>query len=239
MEIIILEDKPLEADRLKTKIREWEIQSHNNVTVTVYSSGESFFSEVSPDLYNNYSVYFLDIQMGGINGIEVAKRLRREGCSRPILFLTAFREYVFHGYDVRAMHYLLKPVEKKSLFLCLDEIAANLKGNFYLYRSKGEIIHIPSKEIVTFSGNRHYVDILTTKDSFCQYTTLNNIMTFLPREFIRVHRSYIVNMAHIYKISQHTITLSNRMTTPIGRSYLKDVLLSFTAYSTRFDRLKR
>ena len=55
MEIIILEDGPLEADRLKTKIREWEMQSHNNVTVTVYSSGESFFSEVSPDLYNNYS----------------------------------------------------------------------------------------------------------------------------------------------------------------------------------------
>ena len=239
MEIIILEDKPLEADRLKTKIREWEIQSHNNVTVTVYSSGESFFSEVSPDLYNNYSVYFLDIQMGGINGIEVAKRLRREGCSRPILFLTAFREYVFHGYDVRAMHYLMKPVQQEPLFLCLDEIAADLKGNSYLYRSKGEIIHIPYKDIITFSSNMHYVDILATKDSFCQYTTLNNIMAFLPPEFIRLHRSYIVNMAHIYKIFQNTITLSNRMTTPIGRSYLKDVLLSFTAYSTRFDHLKR
>ena len=99
--------------------------------------------------------------MKEINGIEVAKRLRKEGCTRPILFLTAFREYVFYGYDVRAMHYLIKPVEKEALFLCLDEIAADLKGSFYLYRNKGEIIHIPYQEIITFSGNRHYIDILT------------------------------------------------------------------------------
>lgn len=239
MKIIILEDQLFETEQLKNVIREWEVQNNFKVTLSEYSSGESFFSSVSSDLYNNFSVYILDIQMKEIDGIEVAKRLRKEGCTRPILFITAFREYVFHGYDVRAMHYLLKPVEKESLFLCLDEIAANLKGSFYLYHNKGEIIHIPYKEIVTFSGNRHYVDILTTKNSFCQHTTLNNIMTFLPGEFIRVHRSCIVNMAHIYKISQNTITLSNRMTTSIGRSYLKDVLLSFTTYSTRFDHLKR
>lgn len=239
MEIIILEDQPMEAERLKNAIREWELNHNFKVSIAEYSSGESFFSSLSPDRYNYFSVYILDIQMKEINGIEVAKRLRKEGCARPILFLTAFREYVFYGYDVRAMHYLIKPVEKEALFLCLDEIAADLKGSFYLYRNKGEIIHIPYQEIITFSGNRHYIDILTTKNYFCQHTTLNNSMTFLPGEFIRVHRSCIVNMAHIYKISQNTITLSNRMTTSIGRSYLKDVLRSFTTYSTRFDHSKR
>lgn len=119
--------------------------------------------------------------------------------------------------------------------MCLNEIVKDLYGNSYLYRNKQEIICIPYRETISFSSSMHYVDILTTSEHFCQYTTLNRIIEYLPREFIRVHRSYIVNMAHIYKISGTTIVLSNHMTIPIGRSYIKKAMESFTIYSMRFD----
>ena len=173
--------------------------------------------------------------MHEMSGLDVAKKLRKEGYQGPIIFLTAFREYVFHGYEVHAMNYLLKPVKQETLFLCLDEIAKDLSGNSYLYRNKQDIIRIPYRDILSFSSSLHYVDILTVSEHFCQYATLNNIIEYLPQEFIRTHKSCIVNMAHIYKISGSTIVLSNHMTTQIGRSYLKSVASAFTAYSTRFD----
>lgn len=69
------------------------------------------------------------------------------------------------------------------------------------------------------------MDILTV-DGKCyeQMSTLNKIIVHLPSEFIRTHRSYIVNMAHIYRITSGTIELSNHLTTQIARSYSKDVI---------------
>ncbi|MCD8076754.1 MAG: response regulator [Lachnospiraceae bacterium] len=86
------------------------------------------------DCYRQYSpasdptdIYFLDIQLGDMLGLDIAKDLRSHGYQGVIIFLTVFREYVFHGYEVHAMNYLLKPVKEESLYLCLDEVARNLE----------------------------------------------------------------------------------------------------------------
>lgn len=233
--IAILEDQKNEADHLKSILNTWGLHAKCELEIFEYDSGEVFFKQNDKTTYEFFSVFFLDIQMKKMNGLDVAKKLRKEGYQGAIIFLTAFREYVFHGYEVHAMNYLLKPVKEKPLFLCLDEIAKELSGNSYLYRNKQEIVNIPYKDIVSFTSSLHYIDILTVSDQYCQYATLSNIIEYLPQEFIRTHRSCIVNMAHIYKISGSTIVLSNQMTTKIGRSYYKDTISAFTAYSTRFD----
>lgn len=234
MIMIILEDQPLEIKRLETQLNNWGSKNHFEIELKKYSSGEEYF-KLRKDSIESVNVFFLDIQMGKLSGIDVAKKLRQEGYQGAIIFLTAFREYVFHGYAVHALNYLLKPIQQAPLFLCLDEIANSLSGNFYLYRNKQESICIPYHDILCFSSSLHYVNILTLSGDYCQYSTLNNIIEYLPLEFIRTHRSYIVNMAHIYKISGNTITLSNHMTVQIGRSYLKQVSESFVNYVFRFD----
>lgn len=233
--ISILEDQPIEIEHLKSILNKWSLQAKCELEIFEYFSGEEFFKKNDKTTYQAFSAFLLDIQMSGMTGLDVAKKLRKEGYQGAIIFLTAFREYVFHGYEVHAMNYLLKPVKAAPLFLCLNEIAKDLYGNSYLYRNKQEIVSIPYKDILSFSSSMHYVDILTVSEHFCQYTTLNRIIEYLPQEFIRTHKSCIVNMTHIYKISGSTIVLSNHMTIPIGRSYMKNVITAFTAYSTRFD----
>lgn len=201
----------------------------------IYTSGEEFFDKNEFYMSEDISVFLLDIQMKKINGIEVAKTLRKNGYEGDIIFLTSFREYVFKGYEVHALNYLLKPVDANPLYLCLDEIAKKRLGNCYVYRHNQDVITIPYKDIISISSNMHSVDILTTKDIFHQYCTLNAIMVHLPSEFIRIHRSCIVNITHINKIAKNVISLSNHKTATIGRTYITEVLEAFTNYITRFD----
>ncbi len=234
MKIAILEDQEKEAKHLLKELKDWSNLRHFDIETYIYRSGEEFFSK-DENLSEPFSLFFLDIQMGEMNGLEVARKLRTNGFQEDIIFLTAFREYVFAGYEVHALNYLLKPVQTEPLFLCLDEIANKLMGNSYLYRDKQKIIRIPYKDILSFSSSLHYVDILTVGECYQQYSSLNSIIEHLPSEFIRIHKSCIVNLAHIRKISKNVIVLSNRMTATIGRSYMKNVIDAFTNYSTRFN----
>lgn len=235
LSIVILEDHPAEARKLILLLNKWAEESNCSIETAEYRSGEEFFQKNDSAVYLTTSLFFLDIQMSGMNGIDAAKKIRSEGYPGPIIFLTAFREYVFRGYEVHAMNYLLKPIKENALFLCLDEIVDQMRGNSYLFKNKQELVSIPFKDILSFLSNGHYVDITTISAYYCQHTTLSRIMGELPAEFIRVHKSCIVNMAHIYKITGSTIVLSNHMTTQIGRSYMQSVVAAFTAYSMRFD----
>ena len=182
LKVVILEDLQVETQRLKSLLKKWSLQTGYELEIFEYSSGETFFKKNDKASYEAYSVFFLDIKMMEMTGLDVAKRLRKEGFNGPIIFLTAFREYVFHGYEVHALNYLLKPLKEEPLFLCLDEIAKDLQGNSYLYRNKQEIISIPYKDIISFSSSMHYIDIITVSEHFCQYATLNNIIEYLPKE---------------------------------------------------------
>ena len=185
MKITVLEDSVIELERLKNGIRKYGQQNDWDIEIDEYKSGEEYFSKNSECTTIHASAFFLDIPMGQMNGIEVAKRLRESGYHGIIVFLTAFREYVFRGYEVRALNYLLKPVKENTLFLCLDDIAKELSNNTYIYRNKQEIVSIPYTDILTFSSRLHYVDILTV-DGKCyeQMSTLNKIIVHLPSEFI-------------------------------------------------------
>lgn len=232
--ITIIEDQKAESSALKEKILSWSRKTNSDVVFSIYASGNEFYRQYSP-ASDPTDIYFLDIQLGDMLGLDIAKNLRSHGYQGVIIFLTVFREYVFHGYEVHAMNYLLKPVKEESLYLCLDEVARNLEGRYYIFRNKQEIVQIPFHDILVFSSSFHYVDIMTTGETYCQYSSLNTIIEHLPREFIQIHRSYIVNMEHIGKLSKAKIILSNKMSVPIGRTYITKLTEEFSKYSTRFD----
>lgn len=232
---IILEDQKIESDRLKACLCDFCEKQKIELNVTLYTSGEDFFHKDPDYMQHAPNVFFLDIQMNGMSGMDVAKQIRRDGYHGPIIFLTAFKEFVFDGYDVRAMNYLLKPLNTDILHRCLTIIVDNLINATYLYRNKQDFIRIPYENILTFSSNRHSIDILTTEGHYEQYATLNSILEHLPKQFVQTSRSCIVNMAHIDMISRNTITLTNRMTQTIARNYIKSVIEAFAHYSMQYD----
>ena len=230
IEITIIEDNHAEKNNLLTALQNWEL-SHNAVfEIKHFCSGENYFNSNNVDTSH---LYILDIQLPDMNGIEIAQQMRARGYNGTILFLSAFREYVFEGYEVRALNYLLKPVSQSALNKCLDDIQEQFKNDFFVFRVTDNYIQIPYNEIICFSVHNHNIDITTTKEVYSFRSSLKNILPFLPNTFVQCHRSSIVNMRHIFKLDGSTITLSNKTHLLIGRNYIDAFRHDYATFSMR------
>ncbi len=236
MKIVILEDNQIEYKKIKMALNEWVKNYNIELKLFHYTSGENFFED-NTNYDPNTDLFLLDIEMNEMNGIDVAKHLRILNYKGDIIFLTAFKDFVFEGYNVHAFNYLVKPLDNKLFFQCLTEIENKRHANSYTYRNKQQIpISIPYPAIISFSVSRHYVYITTRNETFEQYINLNTLIDILPRQFVQVNRSCIVNLTHIQKLSQNKVYLSNGCITEVGRTYFKNFKNQYLQYITRFNR---
>ncbi len=177
--------------------------------------------------------------MNGINGVELAKKLRAEGDKLPVLFITGYSEFMSEGYDVEALHYLLKPVEKEKLFSVLDRYVRRREIRDEILISAAEKkVHVAVGNIVfieAFGRNTevHLADktVLDCKDSIGGFENI--------RGFIRSHRSYLVNLKFVRSISRTAVTLDGGEEIPLSRRLYKDVNRQFIEYYTGGDKVRK
>ncbi len=228
LNVTILEDEATHAIRLKQLLEKWSKQNNISISIRHYFNIEEF----SEEIYNEDELFFIDIKLGLTNGMNFAKQLRKDGFGGNIIFLTAFSEYVFDGYHVQALDYLLKPISQEKLEQCMKPILRNIKGSYYVYRTKIETIKIPYNKILAFTSFRHYVDIITqlndNKACYHQKITLKNLQNQLPKEFVRCHRTIIININKAIKLTCKDITLSDNSVYPVSESYLEHVRKAFS-----------
>ena len=118
--IVVIEDQSAELEKLSSALLLWKQQSTIAYSMEAFSSGELYLEQENTEDFPD--LFFLDIQLPGMDGLAVARHLREVGYRGYIVFLTAFREYVFEGYNVHAFQFLLKPVNPDALFTCMNEI---------------------------------------------------------------------------------------------------------------------
>lgn len=234
MNILIIEDEHSDLQHLTTLLNRWKSERNLTIEIRYFLSAESF---IAANLFQWPDVCLLDIQLSNSktpsvkNGIELAKILRHHGYQNAILFLTAFREYVFDGYKVHALDYLLKPVCYENLAPCLDEIERTLKREQYLFRNGSDVIRLSYSDIISIHSDHHTVEITTPNKVYVQKISLENILCHLPNEFVRCHRTCIVNLAHITSFSHAEVHLSNMTKVAVGRSYRKNITQKFSEYT--------
>ena len=151
----IIEDEVFYKEQLIEQLDKWALENSCEIVYHTETSGEDFLSHLPKQL----DILFLDIQLTGISGVELAQHLRDKHYSYEIVFLTAFREYVFEGYQVRALNYLLKPVSYIDVKKCMNIILEQLKVEHYIFRSRQTIYKIPYSNILYFTSSKHYAEI--------------------------------------------------------------------------------
>ncbi|MDA3837724.1 MAG: LytTR family DNA-binding domain-containing protein [Candidatus Delongbacteria bacterium] len=182
---------------------------------------------------------FIDINMPEMSGMELARTLPD---TKNIVFTTAYSEYAVESYKVNAIDYLLKPISYedflKSANKANDVISINSKGpdnnmNDHIYvKSEGNLVKIIFKDILYIESMSEYVVFhLNKKDNIMSLMSLKSLDITLPDKFIRVHRSFIVNMEHIQRIERGRIFLDNNKPIKVGDQYkdkFKSILDNFT-----------
>lgn len=229
--IAICDDNEEQISELRRLLEEWSADKPFALVIDEYISGESFLFSY-PD--KPCDLILLDIEMKRIRGMELAKKLRDNGDMLPIVFITGYAEYMSYGYEVEALHYLLKPVDKTKLFAVLDRYIRRRapESEIMLCCDEGSI-HISPDMIVYCEavGKKTHVH-LQDKTLVCNIG-ISSMKNILPEEFIFCHRSYIVNLRFVRSIGKAEISLDSGENLPLSRRLYKEVNDRFIEFYTR------
>ena len=187
-----------------------------------FTSGESFLFKFSEQ--KDFDILLLDIEMQGIDGVNLAKEIRKHNGYAEIIFITGYSDYISEGYEVNALHYLLKPVNPNKLFEVLTKAKERLKKNEkrLSVTENGEMYLIPLYEIKYIEVIKNYVTIHAKRD-FTVKKTLSEFENELDERFYRMGRSFIINLKEIEKVTKTEIFLSNGTSLPLPRGQYDNI----------------
>ena len=234
--IACCDDEKEQIQYYKKLFANYEIRHDVELEVEYFLTGEFLLEKFRNG--EEYDVVFLDMEMPQLNGLDVAREIREiRGKEVRIIFLTSYAEYMQESFDVRAFHYMIKPVgfeeferklkdalddyikDEENISVLKgeeDEIVVKTKDIIYIDKQKGEKrlnVHLQD-EIVTVKGNMNTVE--------------NNL---LEQHFLRIHRAVLVNMRHIKRIRKAEVLLSNGDTVPLSRRKEVETKEYFMKYS--------
>lgn len=199
-------------------------------TIYEFSSGETMLLWMRKH-HNEIDLLFLDIEMGEVNGMDTAKRLRANNDTLQIVFVTGFSDYVFDGYEVDALGYLLKPAKREQLENIISRTLTKRckdAGRVYSCHNGDTWYRIHYKEILYFESDRRKINCVTQNRCYAFYGKLDEVAQELSgSDFIRIHQRYLVRVDSIGQICGNEVQVGIH-TLPISRSYHQQALLALT-----------
>ena len=220
--IAICDDSDADRQYISDIVSRWAEDRAHTVQISFFSSAENFLFHYADK--TDYDILLLDIEMGAMDGVAMAKKLRLDNDTVQIVFITGYSDYISEGYEVAALHYLMKPVKEDKLFSVLDRAVDKLSKNEKVlnFEIGGEMVRIPVYQIryADVSGNYvtiHACDDLTVK------MTLGELEKELDDRFFRVGRSAIVNLTQISRVTKTEIKLNDGVTLPLPRGAYEGV----------------
>ena len=216
LKILLCDDDPLFLESLRTNIR--NILNAHKISAAIQTF--RYAEEIPNYFLSSYEVFFLDINFHGkeYSGIDIARKIRQTNPDAVIVFVTNCIDFAPDGYEVQAFRYVLKDKIKVKLEQYLSQIVAKLKmmQETIQISISGEITTIPLVDILYIETIKHkvYVHVLKHKSqsvtSYCFYSSLSSVEKQLSEKgFLRVQKSYLVNMRKITKFSCSEAILEN------------------------------
>lgn len=192
-----------------------------------YDSGEALFSHPEREYLD---ILFLDIELKQMNGMETAKNLRKRNSHTLLIFVTAYPDFVFQGYEVHAFHYILKPYEEHKiqavLEQALEELGRDQEPYFALERKSG-ILKIPLKKVLAFSSDRRKVVIFLNDGSRPDfYGKLDEVESGLPDYFVRCHNRHLVNLNFVSALEKDRC-ICGALQFPVSRAFRQPLEIAF------------
>ncbi|MGI6106206.1 MAG: LytR/AlgR family response regulator transcription factor [Raoultibacter sp.] len=233
MRIAICDDDQSIIDLVTHYIDEWaKVKGVTSPEVETFNSSESFLFHWSST--TDFDLLFLDIKMSNMSGMELAHVVRTLNQTISIVFITGSREHILDGYEVGALHYLLKPISFEDCCKCLDRVeplTAKIGEQSLMVAVDKKLQRILYSDIVYIESFSHYITIHTKTKEFRSRKGISEVEEELDSEqFLRIHRSYIVNVKYISAIGKKELQLENGETLPISQMRYQEINRAFIAF---------
>ena len=221
--VAVCDDERSQREYLTAKLSEWAALNDYLCDVLSFPSAEAFLFAYGENKL--FDVLLLDIEMKEMNGVELARRIREENETVQIIFITGYSDYMSQGYDVGALHYLLKPISEEKLFQVLDRAAANLRKaeKRLIVGVNRQTEYIPLSKIVYLEAQMNYTVVYTKTAEYRVKTPLSDLEKKLDDGFFRCQRSFIVNLAEIHTVKRDSVILKNGKNVPISRGMREQI----------------
>ena len=164
-----------------------------------------------------------------MDGMETAQRLREADAGLQLVFVTGYSDYVFDGYSVGALGYLLKPPKQEQLEAVLNRAQAALYRDLeraYICRNGETYYRIPMSNILYFASDRRQVQCVTQGRIYTFYAKLDAVAAEVGKEFVRVHQRYLVRTGAVDRIESGEVVLRNGERLPVSRSCQQSAILA-------------
>lgn len=220
--IAICDDSAADRAYVTDMVNRWSAVVGHAVHLDAFDSAESFLFHYADK--NDYDILLLDIEMEAMDGVTMAKHLRKDNEAVQIIFISGYTDYIAEGYEVAALHYLVKPVKEEKLFSVLDRAAEKLRKNEKVlhFEISGEMVRVPVYRIRYAEVMANYVTIHAAEDVTVKMT-LGDLEKELDERFFRAGRSIIVNLTQISRVTKTEIKLSDGTVIPLPRGAYEGV----------------
>ena len=227
LNIAICDDEQNQIQYIKDIVSAWAETSKHFPHFAEFPSAEAFLFDYAEN--QNYDILLLDIEMAKMNGIDLAKKVREGNNRVQIVFITGYPDFMSEGFEVAALHYLMKPVKKEKLFSVLDRAVENLgkKEESLVLETENGVLRVNFSEIMLAEAKGHDTVLTLTSGIETAKIGINDLEKKLDTSFVRSHRSYLVGLRHITRITKTDVILDNGALIPLSRRMYAEVNQKF------------
>ena len=208
----------------------------SEVDIVEYQSGEELINAKG-----NFDIYFLDIEMGKVSGMDIARRIREQEESGRrksiIIFVTGYREYMEAAFDVNAFHYLIKPIDEAKFSEVFKRawkeasVFEEQAKKYIIVKNSGTQQKLLLKNIYYIESGNKKVIFHTTDGTLEVYGKMEELENVLGNSFYRCHRCYLVNMEKIVSYNADTIKVANGDKLILAQKKYSDFIKQYMKYA--------
>lgn len=230
--IAICDDSDADRQYVLNMVNRWATGAGHVVHTDTFTSAERFLFHYVEE--SDYDILLLDIEMGAMDGVTLAKKIRQDNASVQMVFITGFVDYISEGYEVSALHYLMKPVKQNKLFAVLDRAVTAMQKTerVILLPVGGEVLRLPISQVQYVEAFSHTAAIVTGTETIQVKLPISEVERLLGDGFVRCHRSYLVGLKHIARLSKTEVILDGSKALPLSRNAAPLVHKAFISYYT-------
>ena len=225
MQIVIVEDDIQFARTVEAVIRDFFTAKKEAVEIRCLE-GTTLLGELNRQ--KDYDIYLFDVEMPGMNGLELAQKVRFIDADARIIFLTSYEEYALRSIKIGAYYYILKDSYERELFLILERICKEeeeSRKDYYVILTKSHGYKVLMDNILYLTKEKKYAFFQCQNGAvYSESDSLENIYKRLPQErFIMIERGIIVNMKHIMQFAKLEVTMRDGRMFSVSRRMIAEV----------------